>query len=76
MVREVERHEVLARLKGPLVGDSVSDGKDSAAVALLSAQDWGAELPQRAVSPTVPSLPRPRDGLAAQHGARSLDVAR
>ena len=76
MVREVERREVLARLKGRRVVASVSDGKDRAAKSLLCAHNGGVELPQRAVSPTVYSLPRPRDGLAAQHGARSLDVAR
>ena len=70
------RGQCLGRLKGWRVVASVSGGRDSAAKSLLCAHNGGVELPQRAVSPTVYSLPRPRDGLAAPHGARSLDVAR
>ena len=58
------------------VVSGVSGGKDSAAKSLLCAHNGGVELPQRDVSPTVYSLPRPCGGRVAQHGARSLDVAR
>ena len=57
----VERREVLARLKGRRVVASVSGGRDSAAKSLLCAHNGGVKLPQRDVSPTVYSLPRPRD---------------